>query len=392
VGEFLRRAGLSRDGLRVIAFLAPLFAAAGISMPFIPLFFEARGLSAADIGLMMGIGMWVRFGGHMTAGWVADRLGERRRVLFWLAVMAFAVSIAYWPMEGFWQIAPVFLIGTLVISPMFSLGENLALLAVKGRGLDYGRVRLWGSVSFMLVTYGAGLVLVGRSADWVLWMLIVCHAAMIGGAYLLPDVRTEKRESRTGSALTLLGMPLFWLFLATSGAIQTSHGVYYAFSTLYWRDAGLSEAMIGVLWAIGIVAEIGLFAVATRLTTRLAPAMLMTIGGLGAVLRWSLTAVTIEPVALVFLQMLHGLSFCATHLGAMQFIVRAIPDSLSASAQSLHSALAIGGLMGISMTAGGYVFAQAGGASAFLLMAGFAGAGVVLSLVLARRWNGGPIL
>lgn len=388
----LDRIGLSKDGLRIIAFLAPLFAAAGISMPFSPVFYEARGLSAADIGLMMGIGMWVRFAGHMTAGTIADRLGERRRVLIVLALAALATCLAYIPLQGFWAIAPLFLIGTLVISPMFSLGENLALLAARGRGIDYGRVRLWGSVSFLIVSFGAGAILVGRSADWVLGMLIVCHVLLAAGAFLLPDVRVERGPARRGGAFALLRLPMFWLFLGASGAVQTSHGVYYAFSTLYWREAGLSELTIGFLWAVGIFAEIGLFAFATRVTSRFAPATLMTVGALGAVLRWSLTAATVDATALVFLQALHGVSFCATHLGAMQFIIRAIPDAMSASAQSLHSALAIGGLMGISMTAGGYVFSEFGGPAAFLLMAGFAATGVLLARLLAARWNGGPIL
>lgn len=389
--DWLGRLAPSGDALRLVGFYVPLFAAAGVGMPFAPVWFESRGLSPAEIGLMMGLGMWVRFGGHLVAGEVADRLGERRRVLLVLALCAFAANLAYIPLHGFWAVVPLYFIATLAISPMFSLGENLALLTVKGRGLDYGRVRLWGSVSFMAVSYGAGLVLVGRSADWVLGMLIGAYALTALGAYLLPDVRTERSEARRGGALRLLRSPVFWMFLAASGAVQTSHGVYYAFSTLYWRESGLSESTIGILWAVGIVAEILLFAFATRATTRFQPATLIAVGGVAGVLRWSLTALTVDPWALVVLQTLHGLTFCAAHLGAMQFIVRAIPEQLSAGAQSVHSALAIGGLMGISMTLGGYVFAGHGGASAFALMAGFAGVGVALAFVLGRRWDGGRL-
>jgi PPP family 3-phenylpropionic acid transporter len=386
--EWLGRYAPSGDALRVVAFFAPLFAAAGVGMPFAPIWFESRGLTPAEIGTMMGVGMWIRFGGHLAIGEIADRLGERRRVLIALGLVALAMNIAYIPVQGLWQVVPIYLIATLAISPMFSLGENLALLTVRGRGLDYGRVRLWGSVSFMAVSLGAGAILVGRSADWVLGMLILAYGLTAVGAYLLPDVRTERSERRKGGALYLLRLPAFWIFLLASGAVQTSHGAYYAFSTLHWRQSGLAESTIGLLWAIGIVAEILLFAVATRATERFSPAFLIGLGGVAGILRWSLTAATVDPAALFVLQTLHALTFCAAHLGAMQFIVRAVPEGLSASAQSVHSAFAIGALMGVSMTLAGWVFATLGGAAAFAAMAGFSAVGVGAAALLARRWDG----
>jgi PPP family 3-phenylpropionic acid transporter len=186
----------------------------------------------------------------------------------------------------------------------------------------------------------------------------------------------------------MLGERRFVLFLACVSLSQASHAPYYGFATLHWRAAGLSDTTIGLLWALGVIVEIGLFAVGNRALARLGPMGLLLVAGGGGVLRWTVLAATAHPAALVAVQGLHALTYAAGHLGAMHFIARAVPRSHAVRAQGLYSALSMGALLGVAMMAAGWLFAQVGGL-AFLLGTALCAGSLASGLALARRWDGG---
>lgn len=188
----------------------------------------------------------------------------------------------------------------------------------------------------------------------------------------------------------LLGNRVFLLFLLVAGAAQLSHAVFYGFSTLGWRDLDIDDGAIGLLWAEGVVAEILLFMVAGRIIARIGPVGMLLLGALGGMIRWPLTAMTGDIVELAFLQLLHALTFGAAHLGAMHFMVRAIPPASLAAAQSLYYALPMGVGMGLATLLAGWLFSRFGG-DAYWAMGGLSLISFVAGLVLLRLWRGAPL-
>jgi PPP family 3-phenylpropionic acid transporter len=189
----------------------------------------------------------------------------------------------------------------------------------------------------------------------------------------------------------LIKAPRLWLFLAATSAIQSSHALYYIFGTLHWTSIGISPTVIGLLWAIGVVAEIVLFAYAAKAGRWLGPAQLITLAGAVAILRWLFTAFD-PPLPLLFmLQTLHGITFGAAHLGAMQFLDRALPRRLAASAQGMYASVTAGVVMGLASLAAGPLYRAYEG-RAFLAMALLAGLGLLAGMLLMRRWDGKLIL
>jgi PPP family 3-phenylpropionic acid transporter len=169
---------------------------------------------------------------------------------------------------------------------------------------------------------------------------------------------------------------------AAASLIQGSHALYYSFSTLDWHAQGFGGGVIGLLWALGVLAEIALFAFSARLPGAFTPGVLILIGGSGALVRWIAMALHPPTALLPLLQCLHGLSFGATHLGTLAFIARAAPAGLAATAQgylAVTTGLAIAGGTGLS----GLLYARFG-ASAYGAMAMIAGAGVVAALAANR--------
>ena len=188
-----------------------------------------------------------------------------------------------------------------------------------------------------------------------------------------------------GANLALLRSPAFLAIAAAASLIQASHALYYGFSTLDWTAAGFDGSAIGSLWAIGVIAEIILFAVSGRLPAAFKPAVLLALGAAGAVVRWSVMALNPPVIVLPLLQCLHGLSFGATHLGAVQFIAHAAPERLGATAQG-HLAIILGAVMAAFMALSGVLYG-AYGARAYAVMAAVALIGGMLALVARRLWR-----
>jgi len=272
----------------------------------------------------------------------------------------------------------------MLLPPVMPLGESLTMLAARHGGLDYGRVRLWGSLSFIVVAVVAGRVLVDEPPDVVYWMVLAAVALTAFSCLVLPDVRPERTSSTAMSFLQPLRGRSFVLFLAAGAMIQGSHAVYYAFGTLHWQAAGYSDDVIGALWAEGVVAEIILFAFGGRLVRRLGPARLIALGGIAGAIRWLVLGLTDALPALVCVQTLHAFTFGAAHLGAIHFIAKAVPPALSATAQSLYSAVVMGLGTGLMLLASGELYA-AFNAGAYLAMAAAALIGGVLAWMLARQ-------
>ena len=188
------------------------------------------------------------------------------------------------------------------------------------------------------------------------------------------------------SPKTLLRNPAFLAVVLASSMVQGSHAFYYGFSTMQWRAEGFDGRLIGLLWGLGVLAEIVLFALSARLPKSLPPTALLAIGGVGAIIRWTAMAFD-PPVALLpALQLLHAASFGAAHLGMMGFLARDVPRELAATAQGFAATWS--GIVNASATfISGFVYA-ATGSLAYLLMATMALIGLISALYAGRRLSG----
>ncbi len=171
----------------------------------------------------------------------------------------------------------------------------------------------------------------------------------------------------------MLRDPAFIAVLAAASLIQASHAVFYSFSALQWRGAGLDGTAIAALWALGVVAEMVLFAVSGRLPPFFQPVVLLMIGAAGAALRWAAMAFDPPALLLPWLQLLHAASFGATHLGALGFVSRSAPPGQSATAQG-YLAIALGVAMAAATGLSGWLYGAFGSrAYAAMVLAAVAG-------------------
>ena len=376
--------GTTAPGPRLAVFYGAVFGAVGIQLPFWPVWLEARGLDAGAIGLVLAAGLWARVAFSPVAAWIADRSGERRRVMVGLAAGAVVAAALFALAHGFWPILALTALTAACFTALMPLGDNLTMLHARRGAVDYGRVRLWGSLTFILAAVLGGRLVGYGGADVILVLLVGTYALVLLACLLLPKAEPGAPDGsdpvRPSGVRRLLTDPRFLLLLASAGLIQASHSAYYGFATLHWHAAGLSGPVIGWLWAEGVIAEIVLFALAGRLAPRIGPAPLLALAGALTVARWVGTGLSTDLALLALMQALHAASFGACHLAVMHKIRDEVAPDLQASAQGAYASLSAL-LFGVLTPLSGRLYgAFAGGA--FLAMAATALAGTALALAL----------
>jgi MFS transporter, PPP family, 3-phenylpropionic acid transporter len=363
---------------RLALFYAAYFAAVGIHLPFWPVWLEWRGLGATEIGYVLAAAFWPRVATSLLIPALSDRLGERRRPMILLTAVTLAGLILFGLTRDFWPLLLLSLLTGASWAAILPLGEVVALGEAKRRELNYGRIRLWGSLAFILAAIGVGEWLEYAGPSIVLWSIAATVACLLVACLLLPAGRSGEPPAAAADFRRLVGNPGFLAFVAAAGLIQVSHAVYYGFATLHWRAAGHGELVIGLLWAEGVVAEIVLFAFAAALLRWCDPVRLLILAGALTVARWALTALSTDLAVLVPAQALHAASFGVVHLAAMHYLRDRTPAELHASAQGFYAAIGTALPFGLVTPVGGWLYGVTGG-GAFWAMAAIALAGTALA-------------
>ena len=221
-----------RPAVRLSAFYAAIFLVVGVQTPFWPVWLAGRGLAPEEIAALFAAAIWIKVIAAPVLGALADRLGRRRAVMTALAGIAVCGYAALWPATAFWALLGLSVLAMAAQSALMPLGDTLTLAATRGGGVDYGRVRVWGSISFIAGSLGAGVVLGLASSEIVLPLVAAASLLVFLACRGMPEPRHIVRSPDRRAGLRLvLGDRRFWLFIAAASALQASHQVYYGFGT-----------------------------------------------------------------------------------------------------------------------------------------------------------------
>ncbi|RTL67564.1 MAG: MFS transporter [Hyphomicrobiales bacterium] len=389
---------MSSEAVRKAAAVSLIFATTsaviGVHMPYLPVWFDWVGMSPYQIGLLGAAPVIVRIFTIPVAGFYADRWGRTALLVVLLSWAAFAGFLVLSQMRGFPLIMLTIVYLAIVWSPVFPLSETVAMGVIRRNRLDYGRMRLWGSVAFIVTNVAGGWAVDRLGQHTIVWALAaLVLVSTLAAHVLLVTVGHDRGEAAAGgsSAARRLSLhdvadlahkPAFLLFLVATGAVQSAHAVFYVFGILHWRTLGIPAEMAGGLWAVSIVMEIALFAFSGAVLKWLSPVQLITLGCIASIVRWFAMGLDPGLALLVPLQMSHALTFGASHIGAMHFIARNVPDHQLGTAQALYSAFTGGIAMGAVMLSIGPLYANFAGL-AYWAMALVSAIGLLASVRLA---------
>jgi len=380
--------GWRSPAVRLSLFYGVFFLVAGVLAPFWPMFLDGRGFNAEQIGLLLGINLWARTLAGPLAARLADTFHNARAVIVGCSVTALIVACALFGVTSHLAIFAISSLFYFLFSGIMPLAEAITLRATDAhRG--YGRIRLWGSISFVSAAFVGGLVLqfYGRlSPDTVLWLVVITMGLVVLVTPTMPPLNPPHASPSRGAFRALMTSPPFLLMIAAAGLIHGAHAVQFGFGSLHWKAAGYPDWLIGTLWAEGSIAEILLFAFGGPLVQRLGPSRLLIIAGLLGAIRWLAFGFTTDLAVVAPIQLLHAANFGAMHLGAMLFITRAIPPGHANMAQSLYSGITVGALMGGSMLLAGVLY-RGDPASAYFAAAAMSIIGAGAAVWLGVTWR-----
>ena len=395
--------GRMETAVRLATFYGVIALYNAVVVPFWPLFLTDRGFSATDIATFFLASYATRMVVSPALGAWADHIGNLRRSLIVLVFCSLLTNIAFFPSFDFWSMLAVTIVSAGFNNAVFPIMEAVTVRGALAHGLDYARVRVSGSISFVLGSLAMGaLIAQWGSAPILPSAVAILILALAAAAWLPPEPTTQqsdqtkdaRQETGDTSPLALMralvSHPIFLLLAISGSLIQAGHGVYYAFGTLNWRAQGYSSSTIGAFWAVGVIAEILLFIYSRPIVGRLGPGRLLVLGGIAGLIRWCGLALAPGTVLIVCLQTLHAFSYGATHLAVMGFMASAIPRHAAATAQTLFAALFSGLFFGLVTVIAGPVF-EVAGAGTFGLSAVCCLLGLLAAWQLLIRWDGQPI-
>ncbi len=368
----------------------------GTQMPYLPVWFEARGLSIGEIATVASTPLIFRLVSMPVVSFLADSRGAHRGILIAAAWLGLALVLLLSQTHGFWQILVAYVLFTTSFSVILPLTETVASMAARRGVLDYGRVRLWASVTFIFASFLGGMLVTRVGPDGALMLMAAGAVLTVLAAHGLPNVALDssggrpRRPLRLADALALARHPVFIVFLVAAAGVQSSHAALYTFGTLHWQKLGLSTTMVGALWAVSIIAEIGLFAASATVARFVGPVGLLLAGAIAGVVRFGVMAFDPPLALLIPLQALHALSYAASHLGAMQFLARAVSEHSSGTGQALYSTISGALAMAFAVQLAGAVYVAHSG-FAYAAMACLAALSIAAGLLLMARWSGGTL-
>lgn len=373
---------------RLSGFYFFYYAIVGAFLPFWSLYLEDQGFNYQEIGILSSIAIITRFFAPLIWGWIADKSGKRMLL----------VRIATWMEACIWLmifIIPNSFQSVALLMLIFSFFQNAILAQFEGvtlfwlgekRAELYGKVRKWGSVGFIIGVFGLGTVFEIISISMLPVLLLCISFLAFLWSFTIKEPRTAPTAQKQLEPLwPIFKRPVVYSFFLIELILLFSHAPFYSFYSNYLSQAGFSTSQIGLLWSVGVIAEIIMFAYATFFLTRWSWRHLVTLCLLMTGLRWFIVGVfPASLTAQFFAQTIHAFSFGLFHMIAMRVIFQNFSAGQQGRGQALYSTMWGIGVASGSILAGHY-WDQIGGTSIFIAAAASTLSGLLLVFGLPNK-------
>lgn len=372
---------MPRTARHLSIFYLGYFGLLGVLLPYLSLYLLDIGLSPYQIGVVMAMTPLVKTVAPNLWGWLSDRTGSRRLFMRMAGLGGLACFSVMLGVRGFGEIVAVMGVYAVFTSSLLPLVEATSMEQVEHGGMDYGRVRLWGSIGFIGASLGMGRLLDNVPSVAVLWAIIGFLSFNAWSVFHLPGGHPAPHPGPRGAWRLFTSRPVL-AFYGVCMLMQASHGAYYGFYSVYLEGLGFPRAQIGLLWALGVAAEVAAMAFTGRLLRAMGTKWLLVLALSLTVVRWTVLASTAALGWLLAAQLLHAASFGLFHVAAVTHTHGLMPPALRATGQGLYSSLSFGLGLTVATYLSGALYAPLGAPTLFAMSAVAAAAAGVLALTL----------
>lgn len=358
------------------------FAAVGLFNPYAPLWFRSLGFSTLTIGVIASLQSWTRVFTPYAWSWAGDHSGRRVQLMRIAAAGALFAALGLLGVQAAVPVAAVTTLLFLANSGVVPLYEATLTQALhtEGAAMDtarYGRVRVWGSVGFIVSVTAFGALLEAHGVGVFPWFVAAMNALLLAAVLSLPAHHdASHHDAPAPPVLPLLRQPAVAWFFAAAFFTVMAHTSLYAFFSLYLVELGYGKTAVGGLWAVSVVVEIVFFWTQGHWFERLSPQRWLEIVAAVTALRFAATAAfgAVAPV-LVLAQATHAITFAAHHSACIALVYRLFPGRLRGRGQALYTTLGYGLSGVLGGVGGGWIIGACGYAAVFWAAAGCAALG-----------------
>ena len=364
-------------------------------MPYWGLYLQSEHFSAADIGVLMSLFQISRIFAPNCWGWLADHTSKR---VTWIKLTALlgliGFTAVFWAHSFFWFFFVMAAL-SLFTSSTLPLSESLTLAHLAATNGHYSRIRMWGSLGFIVASVVLGFAIDSYGIKSLLWFLLAVQIILFGLTFKLPEANIEPHKDDHFSIWSILKNPTVIALLLGCALMVTAHGVLYNFYSIYLVQHGYSKGMIGLLWSLGVMCEIIVFMLMPKMMTRFSLKNILLVSLALAVLRFALIGVAVDNLLLLLIaQSLHAATFGSFHAASVEVITQFFNGRHQARGQAIYNSVAYGVGGTIGGLAGGFALQYLGGETTFLLAAAFPLAGfivIALGLKLTQTHGRGGV-
>ncbi len=361
------------------------FAFIGAFSPYWPLYLDTLGFDPLRIGVLMALIQVMRIFAPNLWGWLADRLGRHAPIIRVCSILSAAsLALVLLGQEFFWIFGAMALMG-FFSSATLPLVEATTLRLLGGSTAGYGRIRLWGSVGFIVAVVAVGAALDRWDIRFLVYLVLLLQIGTAAFSWRLPEGAPHRPESPSPPVRArdiLMRSEVLALFAACF-LMTMAHGPYYTFYSIHLAEHDYSKATIGGLWALGVICEIAVFLALPRLVGRFSLPAVLAFSLACAVLRFVAIGWGADSLAvLLAAQVLHAATFGSYHAAAVAMIHRLFPGPHQAKGQALYSSLSYGAGGFLGGVLSGSLWQSVGPAATFGL-----GSAAALAGLLALRWR-----
>lgn len=328
---------------RLSGFYGVYFASLGALIPYWGLYLKERGFDSMAIGELMAIVMATKIVSPNIWAWIADHTGHRMRIVRLGSVLAVLGFAAVFFVEDYWPLALSMLVFSFFWNAALPQFEATTLTYLGKDSHRYSMIRLWGSIGFIVAVTALGSVMEHYGAVGLPWVLLGLFMAIALSSFTIPDLQEGVVHSSHEPLWHVLLRREVLALMVVCFLMQASHGPYYTFYTIYLESVGYSGSLIGLLWALGVLAEVLIFLLVSRMMQRWGLYRLMMMAFALTALRWFAIGFGVESLTVLWMaQLLHAASFGVFHAVAITAFHRLFTGHHQSRGQALYSSLSFG--------------------------------------------------
>ena len=354
--------------INIKALLFFYYSAMTIIISYLPVYFQNNDLTGSQIGVLLAVGPLAAMIAQPFWGYMTDKYKTSKKIIIFCLTGTLFSSVLMFQSFHYGLLIFATFVFFAFMAPVGGLGDSLAQKAANQLSLSFGSIRMWGSLGFAVMSLAGGFLLTAIGIQYIYIPFVFFITITLIISLRIKDIKTSQKSVNIREALNLFRNKKLISFLVVMMFITVTHRSSDSFLGIYIIERGGKEAFIGWAWFIGVISEALIFATSTLWFRRFHALTFIIVAAFLYSFRWFLMAIIVDPIFVLPLQLMHGLTFGIFYLSAFHYVTKIVPEQLQSTGHLLFYSFFFGlsGIIGASI--GGQIIEQLSASYLYLIL------------------------